>query len=131
MIAIDTNVLVRFLVEDDPEQSRRAAELFRRSVEQDLVIFVPDVVLVETVWVLERSYHMRRNEILPALRRLLAAREVSFASSDRLDRALRDWERGRGGFADYVIREQAREAGCSVVATFDRALLGEPGFAAP
>ena len=56
MIALDTNVLVRFLVADDEEQNRRATELIKATIQKDNALYVSDIVLVETVWVLSRSY---------------------------------------------------------------------------
>jgi predicted nucleic-acid-binding protein len=131
MIALDTNILVRFLVEDDATQSARAAALVQRAVERDEEMFVSHIVLCEVVWVLQASYRVQREEIVAVLRRLMTARHLRLDSPDILDRALSAFETGRGDFADYVIREQAMEAGCTSVATFDRALLKESGFARP
>lgn len=130
MIALDTNVLVRFLVVDDEEQSRRAAALVQGAVERGEELFLSDIVMCETVWVLARAYGLSRGKIAEALGRLLRARSVVFDSSDRLARALEAYRNGPGDFADYVIREQARAAGAAAVATFDRALAGERGFSA-
>ncbi len=131
MIALDTNVLVRFLVEDDPVQTERAAAVMRAAIARDEALFVPELVLVETVWVLRRSYRVEREEVVRTLRRLFAARHLRFRSSDSLHRALAAFASGRGDFADYVIREQAAEAGCHHVVTFDQALSAEPCFEAP
>ena len=131
MIGLDTNVLVRFLVEDDVEQTARAAAFVRKAAAKGEPLFVSDVVLCEVVWVLARAYSFSRDVLAAALRRLLSARQLTFADADVLDRALTSYGSGRGDFADYVIREHAREAGCRSVATFDRALLKEDGFERP
>lgn len=131
MIALDTNVLVRFLVEDDPEQSRRARAMLQRAIAADSPCFVSEVVVCEVVWVLGTSYQVGRDEIARVLRQLLRARHLTFPEGERLSRALSAFDSGRGDFADYLIREAAREAGCEAVATFDRELLREPGFVAP
>ena len=128
MIAFDTNVLIRFLVRDDERQARRAAVLIERAIGEGQGVFVSDVVLAETTWVLDRAYGFKRNEIATALRGLVSARDVGFADRDLIARALRGFEGGRSGFADYLIREQARSAGCDTVHTFDRKLLREDGF---
>jgi predicted nucleic-acid-binding protein len=119
------------VVEDDEAQSARAAKLVARAVRDGDQLFVADVVLCETVWVLRVSYEFARDEIADVLQRLLKAAHLTFADSDALKRAAEAFARGKGDFADYVIREQARAAGCEQVATFDRALLKEPHFAAP
>lgn len=131
MIALDTNVLIRFLVEDDEEQSARAAALIRRTLESEARLFVPELVICETVWVLAGAYRFQRGEIAALLTDLLRARELELGGADRLWRALRAYRDGRGDFSDYLIREQARDAGFDTVATFDRALLKDFGFAAP
>jgi predicted nucleic-acid-binding protein len=130
VIAVDTNVLVRFLVEDDPEQTRKAKTLLQRAVEAGEEIYVPDIVLCEVVWVLGSSYRIARAEIASQLGALLRARHLRFAASDQLARALTAFRRGKGDFADYLIREQSTAAGCEAVATYDRLLLKEDGFRA-
>jgi len=131
VIGLDTNVVVRFLVADDPRQAERARALVERSVAAGEALFIPDIVWCETVWVLESAYGLARREIGAALRRLLGARGVVVRSFDRLGAALDAYEQRRGDFADYLIREEARAEGCESVATFDRALLRDEGFTAP
>lgn len=130
-LALDTNVLVRFLVEDDVAQSARAAKLVNRAIREGDQLFVGDVVLCEVVWVLRASYRFKRAEIADVLQRLLKAAHLTFTDSAPLKRAADAFARGDGDFADYVIREEARVAGCDRVATFDRALLDEAHFVAP
>lgn len=128
MIGLDTNVLVRFLVEDDLAQTERAQSILRRAVEADDPCYVADIVLCELVWVLERSYKIKRAEIGACLSRLIRAQHLAFSSVERLSRTLESYTSGRGDFADYLIRETAKEAECEAVATFDGDLLKEPGF---
>jgi predicted nucleic-acid-binding protein len=131
VIALDTKVLVRFLVEDDAAQTARAAELIDGVASADQRLFVSDIVVCELVWVLDAAYRIPRSEIARTLTELLRAKQLQFASTDRLARAIHAFSAGRGDLADYLIREHARDAGCSEVATFDRALLKEPGFVSP
>ncbi len=131
MIGLDTNVLVRFLVRDDEKQSRRATELIKGAVDRDEQLFVSDIVMCETVWVLSSAYGFTRAEIVGALGGLVRARNLVFGSTDRLARALDAYRDGKGDFADYLIREHARAAGADTVATFDRALLKDQGFVSP
>jgi predicted nucleic-acid-binding protein len=131
VIALDTNVLVRFLVDDDKAQSAKAAKLVARAVAEDEPLFVSDVVVCETVWVLSAAYRVPKGEIGEILGRLFMAAHLRFHDVDRLARALAAFNAGKGDFADYVIREQARAAGYEDVATFDRALLKEAGFVVP
>lgn len=131
MIALDTNVLVRFLVEDDEKQTRVASQLIRDAIEREEQLYISDIVMWETAWVLSSSYRFSRAEIVEALAGLLRARAVVFTSTDRLARALEAFATGRGDFADYLIREHAVAAGADTVATFDRSLLTERGFSKP
>lgn len=131
MIALDTNVLVRFLVEDDKAQSAKVVRFVARAIAADEALFLSDVVICETVWVLVAAYRVPRAEIGATLRRLLMAAHLRFEDPDRLSRALEAFVAGKGDFADYVIREEARAAGCDRIATFDRVLLKESAFVAP
>ncbi|HET7621304.1 MAG TPA: type II toxin-antitoxin system VapC family toxin [Gemmatimonadaceae bacterium] len=131
MIALDTSVLVSFLVEDDEPQSAAAAALIEETLSREEGLFVSDIVMCETVWVLGRAYRVKKSGILAILRDLLRARQLVFATPDSLSRALAAYSSGRGDFADYLIREHARSAGCDQTATFDQALLEERDFTEP
>jgi len=131
MIGLDTNVLVRYLVEDDESQCRRATELIEGAIASDTLLFISDIVMCETVWVLSSSYRFSRTEIVEVLAALLRAKSVVFTSTDRLARSLDAYRKGKGDFADYLIRELAQSAGADTVATFDESLLKETGFSKP
>ncbi len=131
MIALDANVLVRFLVEDDQRQSSKAARLIERAVARNETLFVSDLVVCEAVWVLLSAYRVPRIEVADILAQIFKATHLSFRDPDGLMRALESFIAGKGDFADYVIQEHARSAGCASVATFDRALLKEAGFVTP
>ncbi len=131
MIALDTNVLVRFLVVDDLAQHRRAIRMIEKASRDEDPLLVPEVVLCELVWVLTYSYKVPRVRVLETLRQLLHAKQLLIVSKDLVSKAVDAFEEGRGDFADYLIREQAKAAGGNSVATFDRMLLKEAGFIAP
>jgi predicted nucleic-acid-binding protein len=131
VIALDTNVLVRFLVRDDAAQHRKAVHLIGRASREEIPLLVTDVVLCELIWVLSYSYQVDRPALIAILRDLLSARQILIVSRDTVARAVDAYAAGRGDFADYVIREQARAMGSESVATFDRALLKEDGFSQP
>lgn len=131
MIALDTNVLVRFLVEDDAVQAAKATALIERAISDNATLFISDVVLCETVWVLTSRYGFSRVEVAEVLRRLVDADHLSFSARSQHARALTAFSTGKGDFADYVIREHGLAAGCTAVATFDQALLKETGYQSP
>ena len=131
MIALDTNVLVRFLARDDGGQHQRALALLGRGATDGETFFIGDVVLAEVVWVLQSRYRLGRMPIADTVRALLEAEHLAFESADRCLRALRRYTEGKGGFADYLIAERARDEGCSTLVTFDQDLLVEGGFSSP
>lgn len=128
MIALDTNVLVRIVLHDDPTQARAAERLFVRARQERTALFVADVVLCELVWVLTRRAGLPRAKIAMALDQLLRTELILVSDPGVADRALRAYRAGKGDFADYLIREQARTFEAEEVVTFDRALKGEEGF---
>lgn len=128
MIALDTNVLVRLILQDDETQARVVERLFIRARREQTPLFVADVVLCELVWVLTRRLGLRRGEIADVLDRLLRTELIAVADPGVAARALAAFRGGKGDFADYLIRECAMRAEAADVVTFDRALKGEPGF---
>lgn len=131
MIGLDTNVLVRLLVEDDDAQVARARAFVGAAVDRGEDLYVGDVVLCELVWVLERAYRFERAAIVTALRGLRGPRHVVLASSARVDRAIAHYAAGTGDFADHLLHAHATDAGCDAVVTFDAALHALPGWRAP
>ena len=131
MIALDTNVLVRFLVEDDKKQAAKASRLIETAISEGQELFVADVVLCELVWVLSRSYKVQRSVIVETLQQLLRAGHLAFRDEDVLHRAINRFAKGKGDFADYVIAFAADAEGFSQVATSDKALLKEERFVSP
>ena len=128
MIALDTNVLVRLVLQDDETQARAAERLVIRARREQTPMFVADVVLCELVWVLCRRAGVSRTDIADALDQLFRTELVVVADAGIAERALRAYRHGKGDFADYLIREQGRAAEADEVVTFDRALKGEDGF---
>jgi predicted nucleic-acid-binding protein len=122
VIGLDTNVLVRYLTQDDPRQSRRATALVAEAVSGGERLFVGAVVLCELVWVLRAAYALDRSTIAMALDRILATAQLEIDQKDVVRAALEDYRAGGGDFADYVIGRRSRELGCDKTATFDRRL---------
>lgn len=92
---------------------------------------VSDVVACELVCVLESAYSFSRKEIAGVIRKLIHACHVTLRSTSKITRAADGYGTGRGGFADYLIRAVAWDAGCEAVVTFDRKLHKEPNFRSP
>lgn len=119
MIALDTNVLVRFLVQDDPLQAQLATRVIDQLTD-DVKGFVSREVLIELVWVLERAYRLGRAEITVALEGLLSATELEIEASGEVAPALELYRNDGFGFADLMIAAAARRVGAMELVTFDR-----------
>lgn len=128
MIGLDTNVLVRFLVADDRDQAARATALLGHVQQAEESAYLTGIVLCELVWVLDRGYGYAKPVIGDTLERILLTSQFEVEDRDGVWRALEAYRGGRGDFADYLIGERNRAAGCSRTATFDRALDGASGF---
>jgi predicted nucleic-acid-binding protein len=128
MIALDTNVLVRFLVRDDEEQFKRAQTLIRREAHAGTPAYISLLVLLETEWVLRSRYKLSKLEILGAFSDLLSAIEMSFENEPSIEEALFLWKDSTAQFADCLIGAHHRTQGCSATATFDKDAKKLPGF---
>lgn len=118
MIGLDTNVLVRFLVQDEPEQAVAAAALISGLTEA-APGFVRREVMVEPVWALEPAYGLDRADIARAPNGLLEARELIVEAADGVAVAADRYRKGGPGFADQMISLAGQGAGCRETATFD------------
>ncbi|VFN07792.1 MAG: Predicted nucleic-acid-binding protein, contains PIN domain [Candidatus Kentron sp. G] len=119
MESLDTNVVVRLLVEDDPLQLRLAAELWREAIHRD-GIFLSEVVLVETVWVLNTSYRFDRQTIVKVLDAMMRIEGVSVEQEERISTALQAYAAGPADFSDYLILTTAQRHRALPVHSFDR-----------
>ena len=128
MIGLDTNVLIRLLVEDDPRQARAAKELISGAAARGELLRVDPVVLCEVVWVLRSAYRVPKARIADVLEALLSAAELEIGDADPVRDALGGFRVGKGDFADYVIARRNQAAGCAVTATFDRSHSGDSSF---
>jgi predicted nucleic-acid-binding protein len=126
VIAIDTNVLVRFLTQDDPDQGAIARRFFAGLTVESPGFFAREV-LVELVWVLERAYRYSRNEIASALEGVLAAAELEVEASDDVGAVLHAYRDQGFGFADLMIAAAGRRVGAESLVTFDRKAARLPG----
>lgn len=128
MIALDTNVLVRHLTQDDPVQSPVASREIEQAADRGEEILIADVVLCELVWVLEDCYKLKRDQIAGILERILQTSAFCFQTKEILWAALGDYRAGKADFSDYLIGRTARSAGTQPTLTFDRALRDNPLF---
>jgi predicted nucleic-acid-binding protein len=118
--ALDTNVLVRYLVQDDPVQLATARRLIRRCVSKQQTLFVPVTVALELEWVLRSNFGYAKDSVIGALSDLLSAAELSFESERAHEVALELYRRGSADFADCLHVALAAQADEQPLWTFDR-----------
>lgn len=118
MIGLDTNVLVRYIMQDDPKQSSKATRLME-SLTSDQPGFVPLVAVVELVWVLSSSYGVSRDQMVEALDLLLRSKEIVVDRAELVLQAQRRFAKGGADFADCLIERIAQAHGCQRTMTFD------------
>jgi predicted nucleic-acid-binding protein len=127
MTGLDTNVLVRYLTQDDTEQSRKAARVIERATSQGGGCFIDSVVLCELVWVLREAYEYDRSDVCFALDKVLSTVEFTIDDKEIALQALEDYRRG-GDFAVHFIGWRNERAGCDTTFTFDRGLKQNDRF---
>ena len=120
MIGLDTNVLVRYIVQDDPRQADAAARLIEGRCTARSPGYVSVPVLVELVWVLAEAYRCERGVIAAVIRQLLQTVELLVEDGDAAWSALREFEAGAADFADCLIAHRNRARGCTQTFTLDR-----------
>jgi predicted nucleic-acid-binding protein len=127
MLGIDTNAVIRLIVSDDAEQTRRARKIVERTLSHDEPVLVSLLVLLESEWVLRSRYGFNREALLSIFRALLEARELSFEDEPALEEALFYWKDSACGFSDCLITAHNRQMGCRATATFDGKAVRLPG----
>jgi predicted nucleic-acid-binding protein len=121
VVGLDTNVVVRYLAQDDARQSAAATRVFEKVLDADNPGFVSCIVLCELAWVLAECYSADETRIREVVEGLLTAKQVVVETPDLVRRALRAWAAGGADFADALIGETAARQGASRTLTFDRA----------
>ena len=128
MIALDTNVLLRFLLGDDAGQASTAQELVAESIARSERVLITDPVLCELDWVLRASYRMTRDPRVAVFRALLDDSAFEFESRDRFVAALATTQAGRADLSDHLIGLRGRDFGVTTTYSFDRHLRRDPRF---
>jgi len=119
VIGLDTNVLVRYLAQDEPAQSAVATQLLE-GFTAEAPGFISTVTLVETAWVLARAYRSPRQDIVSVIEGLLRAQELIVEQSETHYLALATFQTTTADYADAVIAQTGKHAGCDETVTFDR-----------
>jgi predicted nucleic-acid-binding protein len=121
MIGLDTNVVVRYLVQDEPKQSEQANRIIEKAVVDGETLGISQVTLCEIVWVLERCYSVSKKELIDVLKQLLQTQQIRVEHDAIARQALRDFEHHAGvDFSDCLIGRQNAFNDCSFTYTFDK-----------
>jgi predicted nucleic-acid-binding protein len=131
MIGLDSNILIRYVTQDDAIQSAKATTIIEQQLTEENPGFVSVVAMVETVWVLDRAYGLSTQEIATAVERMLQTAVLVVEDEQEIFTAVIALKGGKGSFADAVIAALGSRAGCSCTLTFDRKALRLSGFEFP
>jgi predicted nucleic-acid-binding protein len=130
VIGLDTNVIVRYLAQDDVRRAAVATRFIEGSLSAKARGFISIVTLAEVVWVMASNYRATRAAVADIVEGLLTAPQLMLEKTDVIWRALRTYRDSKADFSDALIGELGRDAGCSKTVTFDRNAAGHPGFEA-
>jgi predicted nucleic-acid-binding protein len=128
MLGLDTNVLVRYLIQDDRRQYEKARRLIHRELGRGEPVLVSLLVLLEMEWVLRSRYGLSKPETLAAFSALLEAADLAFEDETSVEYALYSWKESAADFADCLTEARNRRLGCRATATFDGKALKLAGF---
>ena len=128
MIGIDTNVLVRYLAQDDPPQSALAEEFIENYCSEKHPAFINHIVLCETVWILDRCYHADKDTIANILGEILKTEQFRIQNVEMVWRALREFKKSAVDFADCLLAQNNLGNGCEHTVTFDNKASASAGY---
>ena len=119
MIGLDTNILVRYILQDDPEQAAIAGHLIESQCTAHSPGYISILVLVELVWVLTTGYSYEKRRVASTIHQILITNEFTVEDRETVWAALREYERGSSDFADCLISHRNHTKGCTETYTFD------------
>ena len=120
MKALDTNVLVRFLVRDNEQQAKVVYRTFKKAETDKEILFVPVLVVLETIWVLESVYEVPSQEILDSIDELLLMPILEFEAQSAIRSFVSSARETKMDLSDLLIAHSAKSSGCECVITFDK-----------
>jgi len=120
MIGLDSNILIRYIVQDDPQQSELVNNYLEKNVTAKSPGYINSIVLCEIVWVLKRAYGYKKEVIIEVIGKILQTRELIIENSELALLALKEYQRGQVDFCDYFIAVMNRNADCKFTVTLDQ-----------
>jgi len=128
MTAVDTNILVRFLVRDDEAQAQLVRARFKSAETNNEILWISQLVVLELIRVLESAYRKSRREIVATLQQLRQMHIFEFESGNAIDRMILDATKFKADLSDILIAHSAHQSGCTEAITFDRKATKLPLF---
>jgi len=128
MTGIDTNIIVRYIVQDDPVQSKLATDYIERNCTKENQGLINQIVLCEIVWVLKRAYKYDKSTIISVLRNIISSVELHVLDRNPAWYALSDYQVGSADFSDYFLSRINKENKVLTTVTFDRTAAKHPDF---
>jgi len=123
-LALDTNILIRYITQDEPEQAQKASEIVEQLTVEEPG-FISCIVLCEINWVLKTAYKIAKEDRLATLKTILSISAFDIENFDCCLKALRSYEQGQADFSDYLIQQIAVKNGYTTLLTFDKKASGE------
>jgi predicted nucleic-acid-binding protein len=128
MIGIDTNVIVRYIVQDDEPQAKAATKLIEQTCSPDNPGYINHIVLCETVWVLRKNYKVGKAEICRIIEQIMRTDRLVVEDIQLVWRALQEFKSSKADFADCLLGQKNLAAGCRYTATLDDAASQTRGY---
>ena len=128
MIGLDTNVVIRYLTQDDAKQAAVASRVFEHTLSIDNPGFIGHITLCEIAWVLADCYEADKARIRAVIEGLLGSKQVVVEEADLVWKALRSWEKSSADFSDALMGQALAARGCGRIVTFDKSAARLPGF---
>jgi predicted nucleic-acid-binding protein len=122
MKGLDTNVLVRYLTQDDRRQSKLAEKEIEKAISRGEKLMIQPIVICELAWVLESAYNYGKPEIIAVLDQIMRTAQFEISDKDTIWPALNDFYKSKGDFADYFIGRANKISGAMITLTFDKLL---------
>jgi predicted nucleic-acid-binding protein len=120
MLGLDTNILVRYIVQDDPVQSPLVSRFLKQKCTEGSPCYISHIVLCELVWVLESAYGYKRQQVSETLKLILETRQFSVEEPESALSALKIYRLGKADFSDSLLGETNQLHGCETTITLDR-----------
>jgi len=129
MIGVDTNVLVRYLAQDDPEQTKIATKFIEKQCSENEPAFINHIVLCETMWVLERLYSVKKPLMADIIEKILNTEQFEIEKIDVVWRAFQEFKKKtKVDFADCLLAQINIDSSCKETVTFDKAAAKTSGY---